>query len=198
MDKIKNIINKCLINNGCNIDIDKNIKHVKGGYMISLYNHETIVSNPSNIMEVKKAIDKKIDTIKELKKVNHKSKFYIGLWMFENNLYIDISINVLSYKKAVEIGVNNKQYCIYDVKNNCDVKLQKDVYILYKYNHVNNDLQYIHEYINYKDVLNYLNISKNHFYNLVQKDIDVFDNSKLFKNKIAIIKDKAYTRDLQF
>ena len=196
MEDLKNVINELKVNNGCNIDIQGNIAKIKSGYMVSLANYETITTDTTekNILQI---IDKKMQAIKKLKEVNHKSIFYIGLWCNDNKLYIDISINILNKYKAIMQGVKNNQYAIYDVKNGCDIELKKDVYIIYKYDVKKNDFIYLKECISPTDVIDYLKISKNHFYNILQKTIDNFNLSNLYLNKYAIIKDNAFIRDLQ-
>ena len=74
--------------------------------------------------------------------------------------------------------------------------MKKDVYIVYKYNKINNDFIYLKEFINCNDAMRFLNITKRGFYNSLVKTIDNFNTSKLFLNKYAIVKDNAFYRDL--
>ena len=202
MLELNNVINELKLNNGCNIDASLNVKKIHDGYMVSINGHEKIIdiNNINDIntqKEIYKAITEKKQAIKRLKELNHKSAFYIGLWLNDNKLYVDISINILSKYKAIAQGVKNLQYAIYDVKNGCDIELKKDVYIIYKYDVKRNDFIYIKECITPTDAIDYLKISKNHFYNIMQKTIDNFNISNLYLNKYAIIKEDAFIRDLQ-
>lgn len=203
MLELNNIINELKLNNGCNIDVSLNVKKLHDGYMVSINGHEKIIdlNNGLNDYITQKnifdAITEKKQAIKQLKELNHKSAFYIGLWLNDKKLYIDISINILSKYKAIAQGVKNLQYAIYDLKNGCDIELKKDVYIIYKYDVKKNDFIYLKECINPTDAIDYLKISKNHFYNIMQKTIDNFNISNLYLNKYAIIKEDAFIRDLQ-
>ena len=194
-NKIENIIEYVKINNGCNLDTSGNIKNIASGFMVSIANYEKTV-DINNTNKVLEALKEKIKEIENLKKENHVSKFYIGLWMNESKLYIDISINIKSKQKAILQGVKHNQFYIYDIKNACDIPLEKNVFIVYKYNKQNNDFIYMNECKNQKEVSSFLGISKNQFYNCLVDTIDNFNKSKLYLNKFCIVKDKAFIRDL--
>jgi hypothetical protein len=50
-------------------------------------------------------------------------KDYIGYWVNDNNLYIDLSQNVLDLDDAITLGKANNQKAIWDVVNNCEITL---------------------------------------------------------------------------
>lgn len=191
---INNIIKEIELNNGCNIDASGDIKTVSEGFMVSLANFEKIIDiDKASLLD---AIDEKMQQIKKIKVLNHKSSFYIGLWKNESKIYVDISVNILSKNKAVELGIKNNQYCIYDIKNNCDVELKQNTYIIYRYNKIKNDFIYLHEFLSKKQAMEFLGISKNQFYSCLVDTIENYNLSKLYHNKFCIVRDKVFYRDL--
>ena len=206
MDKLTNIIEYVRKNNGCNIDVSLDLKEIKSGYMVSIKGYEKTIdlndlNDLSDLIIQKKVFDailEKIDIIKDLRQINRKSNFCIGLWYNNDDkkLYIDISINVKSKRVAIEQGIKNLQYYVYDVVNDCDIPLQKDVFIVYKYNRVLDDFIYQYECTSQKDVCDMLKTNYMTLYNNIVKSIDNFDLSKLYLNKYAIVKDTAFYRDL--
>lgn len=206
MDKLTNIIEYVKKNNGCNIDASLDIKEIKTGYMVSLKDYEKTIdlndlNDLSDLIIQKKVFDailEKSDTIKDLRQINRKSKFCIGLWYNNDDkkLYIDISVNIKSKRVAIEQGIKNSQYYIFDIVNNCDIPLQKDVFIVYKYNRVLDDFIYQYECTSQKDVCDMLKTNYMTLYNNIVNSIDNFNLSKLYLNKYAIVKDTAFYRDL--
>lgn len=202
MLELKNIINELKNKNGCNVNYKSlELQNIKSGYMISLANYETII-NINNLDDIKtqkiiyKSILEKKLIIEDLRQDNRKNIFVIGLWINNNKLYIDISINMNSKKDAIKLGIKQNQYAIYDIKNDCDIELKKDVFIIYKYNQLKNDFVYLKECITRDDVYSFLKISKKGLYNCLVNSIDNFNKSKLYLNKYCIVKDEAFYRDL--
>lgn len=194
---INNIIKEIELNNGCNIDASGDIKTVSEGFMVSLANFEKIIDIDNNISNtLLDAINKEIKAINKLKILNHKSNFYVGLWKNKNKIYIDISINILNKNKAIQQGIKNNQFCIYDIKNNCDIELKQNTYIIYQYNKLKNDFIYLHEFLSKKQAMEFLGISKNQFYSCLVDTIENYNISKLYHNKFCIVKDKVFYRDL--
>ena len=56
---------------------------------------------------------------------------YIGLWLDNNKMYIDISINIIDKVEALEFGKKNKQLAIYDIVNNDSIYLNEYNFIKY-------------------------------------------------------------------
>lgn len=180
--KIENIKNELLKNGGITFNKDLTSASNKNGYYVSIIGYEKIIK----IEELEK-------TIKEYQQKLLKNE-YIGLWIDNNKIYIDISKHYTDKKRAIESGIKNKQIAIYDILNNNNIYLLKDTYILYKYNKINNDIKYIKEYFNIKDLQKEFNI--NNIYQFIYKDIDKLkDNFKLLKDKYIIIKDNMLYRE---
>lgn len=208
MDELKNIISEIKSKNGCNINYKTlQLDNFKSGYMVSIAQYEKTIQLKSiddlNNLTIQKnvfdAILEKIDIITELRKNNRKNAFTIGAWYNGNDkkLYIDISININSKRDAIKQGVKNNQYCIYDITNGADIPLTQKIYILYKYNHNTNDVQYLYEYKTKSDLIKALNVTARCIEKNVIKSIDALTQQKLIYNKYAVISDDAFIRDLQ-
>ena len=89
----------------------------KKGYMVSIYGTEQKENN------IDKVIDKIEKRAEKLKKANKKG-FFVGVWFYEGLWYIDTSLNIKDYKKAVKFGESQKQIAIYDLEKNTSVKLK--------------------------------------------------------------------------
>lgn len=202
MEKLKNIINEIKISNGCNINYKNlDILKIKSGYMVSLANYENIIefNNLNDYITQKNIFDaiiEKKEQIEQLRQNNRKNIFVIGLWIYNNKIFVNISININSKKDAIRQGIEQNQYTIYDIKNKNDIELTKDVFIVYKYNQLKNDFVYLKECLSREEVYNLLKISKKGLYNCIVNTIENFNKSKLYLNKYCIVKEKAFYRDL--
>lgn len=180
--KIEEIKNELLKNGGLTLKGDLTGANNTSGYYVSLIGYEKIIQ-----------LEELEETIQEYQKKLLKNEF-IGLWIDDNKIYIDISKHYTDKKRAIESGIKNKQIAIYDILNNNSIYLLKDTYILYKYNKINNDIKYIKEYFNIKDLQKDFNI--NNIYQFIYKDIDKLkDNFKLLKDKYIIIKDNMLYKE---
>ena len=107
-----------IIKNG-GATLDKKLENANNnrGYMVSIYGQETKL-DIQNVEEIKKAI------LQKQKIVKNYNNLFIGLWIDENDIYIDISINIIDKTEALEFGKKNKQLAIYDLKNNDSLYLK--------------------------------------------------------------------------
>lgn len=97
------------VNGGATFTLQGRPTRLKSGFMVALKEFETVIKNPT-----KKKLDNFIKkNMKELKKNNR----YIGGWMDNNKLYLDISVNVKCPIKAVKKGKKEKQLAIFDIAN---------------------------------------------------------------------------------
>lgn len=208
MNELTNIINEIKTNGGCNIGCNYDVKDLKKGFMVSLASYEKIINlnnlNDLNNLTIQKNIfdniAEKIDIIKKLKVLNQKSAFYCGLWYYENEkkLYFDISINIKDFKTAFNRGIKENQYYIYDLENQKEVAIEKDVFIVYQYNKIKDDFVYYYECMTRKELYNSLGISERRARDIIVNSIDNYDLSKLYLNKYAIVKDSAFYHDLNY
>lgn len=179
-----------IIKNG-GATLDKKLENANNnsGYMVSIYGQETKL-DIQNVEEIKKAI------LQKQKIVKNYNNLFIGLWIDKNDIYIDISINIIDKTEALEFGKKNKQLAIYDSKNNDSIYLKDYKFIKYYtiYKIVKDTSGNIIDYKidtqknNINELVDYfkLNIKtiKNAIYNEIQ------DNYKqVINNRYIIIKD---------
>ena len=108
IDKIKKYIDQ---NGGATMTPDLNIANLKRGFMISLNGFETKV----------KRITKKL--LKKYQKLAYTHNAYIGAWVDNNIIYLDLSINILDMQQAIFLGLKNKQLAIFDVEQQTSLYL---------------------------------------------------------------------------
>ncbi|MCI6457236.1 MAG: hypothetical protein MSA56_06000 [Clostridium sp.] len=114
-EQIKEYILK---NEGLTLEVDTlEPSQKKDGFMVSLYGSE------EQIKDINKLVNKIMERAEKLKKANKKNMF-VGVWLYNGVYYLDYSINIKDYKKAVEFGKNNKQLAIYDLKNNTSINIE--------------------------------------------------------------------------
>ena len=177
--KIEKIIDYTVKNGGCSFSKDLEILEDLKGYTISIqkYEYKTTVEN---VKEIEKNIIEKMELIK------NKKNYIIGTWIDNGILYIDINKIELNYTRACEFGKSQKQLAIFDNVNKKSIYLKKDtIYILYEYIKNINDIEYITEFTNKKDLVSgtgfyeFRNI-KNYIYNSFEKIEKYFvkDNKK--------------------
>lgn len=90
------------------------VKNLKSGFMASYENHENIIKynkNESLILQMIK------DYVKQFK------NDYIGLWLDNGLIYIDVSKRFTSKKACLDFARKNKQLAIYDNKKGCSIYL---------------------------------------------------------------------------
>ena len=173
--KIETIKNELLKNGGLTLTEELQKATQKNGFYVSKIGYEKIIT----IEELQKELD------------NYKSKLlkneFIGLWIDNNKIYIDIIKHYKDKKQALKMGIKNKQIAIYDITNNKSIYLQKDIYILYKYNNIKNDIIYLKEFYNINDLKNIFKV--NNIYQYINKNINNLENIKKLNDRFIIIKD---------
>ena len=87
---------------------------LKRGYMVSLQGSET--------QTTLEKLDKR--TIEKYQKIASERNAFIGLWLDNGILYVDISINVMQSASALNIAKLNNQLAIYDLKNSQSIYLR--------------------------------------------------------------------------
>lgn len=185
--KIEKIIEYTEKNGGCSFSSKLDILEDLKGYTISLqkYEYKTTVEN---IQEIEKNIKSKMELIK------NKKNYIIGTWIDAGILYIDINKIEMNYTRAVEFGKSQNQLAIFDNINKKSIYLKKDsIYILYEYIKNKNDIEYVTEYKNKKELVNGTGFYE--FRNLKKYIYNKFDvvNNYFIKNnkKYIIIEEQA-------
>lgn len=168
--------------------LDNNLQEItkNNGFMVSIMGYEKTF-HPDDLTNIEKTI---IDYKSRLK-VNQ----YIGLWNNNGLVYIDISRHYTNKQDAIKNGILNKQLAIYDLSKNKDILLTKKTYILYKYNKIKNDIDYITEFTSIKDMETELKTNYNTLKSYIIKSIDS-PIKELLKDKYIIISENAFICDI--
>lgn len=165
--------------------LDKYYKPINkmNGYIVSIANYETTFNINTDINII-------INKVQEYQdKIKNKQHYFIGIWIDNDTIYLDISKHFLDKQNAVNFGIDNGQLAIYDLKNDKSIYLTKKVYIIYELNKANNDIKYINEFETEKEVKDYLKVANIHRY--TTNDIDklkslVNDKYFIFRDNILI------------
>lgn len=178
-------ISEIIKNGGATLTKDLKNATLKNGYMVSIMGMERTYKK-ENIKELK-------ESIQEYQKIL-KNNEYIGLWLDNDIIYLDISKHFKDLKQAKKVGIKNKQLAIYDLKNNKSIYLTKNIYIIYKLDKINNDLQYIKEYEDIKEIQKEYNIKNAYQYQA--NDIDKIEDNKLLNDRYIIFKENILINEI--
>ncbi len=74
------------------------------GYMVSLQDYEFKTSIELLSSEL----------LEEYRMIANENNAYIGFWLDNNDLYVDLSINIDDINEAIKIAQENKQLAIYN------------------------------------------------------------------------------------
>ena len=123
------------INMQCNKLASKIISYYFAGEQGATFNFDSIPQKfetgflasykaPSIILS-----EQKIPSINELREMIKKLYFkasssdYVGFWVNEGKIYIDLTRHIVSKKSAILFGLSNDQIAIWDCKNNESINL---------------------------------------------------------------------------
>lgn len=120
MVNIKEIIKQ----GGATLTSDLKVASIKNGFMVSILGYERKFDY--NEME-----DINNYIIELQNKIKNKGGYYIGLWTYENKLFVDLSINIIDKYDALEFGRKNKQIAIYEVLTGANIPLKNYKFITY-------------------------------------------------------------------
>lgn len=120
MVNVKEIIK----NGGATLTHDLEVANIKNGFMVSILGYE-------RTFEYNDTEDINNYILKLQKKIEDKKGYFIGLWTYENKLYIDLSINIIDKADALEFGRKNKQIAIYEVLTGANIPLKNYKFITY-------------------------------------------------------------------
>ena len=172
-------------NKGATLDKDYNDFKSDRGYMVSIKGQEVKIDK-NDIQRIKKEIEKKREFIKD------KKGLFVGLWLDSDMMYIDVSIHIIDYLKALEVARNNEQKAIYDLQKNDSIYLNYlKYYTLYKVikDSDNNIIDYklIKQYDKKEDIRKELDASIKTIDNIIYKSFDHYEKRlKDYQNYILI------------
>lgn len=160
------------------------------GFMVSLFGAEFKTTDEET---AKNKIEEYIEKIKT------EEGLFVGVWLDEGEVYVDLSIYIIDYNEALEVARNNKQKAIFNLKDKTSIYLNyKKYYTLYKVikdeDEVVIDYKIIKQYDNINEIIKELNIKKQTVYNCISKSLE--EVNQLIFNKWALIVDKISEEEL--
>ena len=181
-------------NEGATLDYNYNNFKSENGFMVSLKGQEVKV-NKSNIEEIKKEIEKKREFIKD------KKSLYVGLWVDSDMMYIDVSIHIVNYLKALRVARNNEQKAIYDLKNSDSIYLTYlKYYTLYRVVKDSNnniiDYKQIKQYDTKKEIQRELKASCKTIDNIIYKSFRQYEKRLKDFQDYILISDKITLQEI--
>lgn len=187
-------IMEILENKGATLDKNYNDFVSDKGFMVSLKGQEKKV-NKNDIEEIKKEIENK----KRL--IENKKGLYIGLWLDNDILFIDISIHIIDYLEALEVARDNDQLAIFDLKNKDSIYLNYiKYYNLYKVvkNKDNKIIDYklIKQYDKKEEIKKELKASSKTIDNIIYKTFKQYEKRLKDFQDYILISDKITLEEL--
>ena len=194
MELEDNKIMEIIKNEGATLDYNLNDFKSDRGYIVSLKGQEVKV-NKNDIQGIKREIEKKREFIKD------KEGLYIGLWLEDNIMFIDISIHIVNYLRALRVARNNEQKAIYDLQKNDSIYLTYvKYYTLYKVvkDSDNNIIDYkmITQYDKKEDIRKELNASIKTIDNIIYKSFKQYEKRKKDYQNYILVSDKITMEEI--
>ena len=121
MSNLINFRNAIINNGGASYNLLNGEFNPDNGYMVSIKGHEQVTRfNKQNLQhEIARYIRSKADIL-----ISGLSEDkFIGAWIEDDNLVLDVSIKVDSLDDALQIGKENEQRAIFDCKNSVTINL---------------------------------------------------------------------------
>lgn len=177
---MKKLIKEIIKNGGATLTSTLENADLKNGYMVSEVGAEKTFTL-DEVEEIEKTL------IEYAEKIS--TNQYVGAWVDNNKLYIDISRHYKSQKQALKVGADNKQLAIYDVANAESIYITKSVFILYAVDKALDDIRNVAEYSNLQEIEEEFNIKNGRQY--VIHNVDELENAKLLKDRYTIIKEEV-------
>ena len=189
-----NKIMEIIKNEGATLDCNLNDFKSDRGFMVSIKGQEVKIDK-NDIEEIKKEVEKKREFIKD------KRGLYVGLWIEDDVLYIDVSIHIIDYVKALEVARNNDQKAIYDLKKNDSIYLTYlKYYSLYRVikDSDNNIIDYklIKQYDKREDIKKELEASSKTIDNIIYKSFKQYEKRLKDFQDYILVSDKITLEEL--
>ena len=189
-----NKIMEIIKNEGATLDYNYNNFSSNVGFMVSIKGQEVQV-NKNDIQGIKREIEEKREFIKD------KKGLFIGLWLEGDVMFIDVSVHIINYLKALEVARNNEQKAIYDLKNSDSIYLNYlKYYTLYRVikDSNNNIVTYelIKQYDKKEDIRKELDASIKTIDNIIYKTFDHYEKRKKDFQDYILISGKITLEEL--
>ena len=194
MELEDNKIIEIIENKGATLDYNLNDFKSDRGYIVSLKGQE-VKLNKNDIQGIKKEVEEKREFIKD------KKGLYVGLWLDNDIMYVDVSIHIINYLRALEVAKNNKKKAIYDLKIKDSIYLTYlKYYSLYKVVKDSDnkiiDYKLIKQYDNKRDIKEELNASIKTIDNIIYKSFNQYEKRLKDFQDLILISDKITLEEL--
>lgn len=180
-------------NRGSTLDSNYNNFNSNEGFMVSIKGQEVKV-NKNDIQGIKKEIEKKREFI------GNKKGLFVGLWLDNDIMFIDVSIHIIDYMEALEVARNNDQLAIFDLKNNDSIYLTYlKYYSLYRVVKQDNDIidyKLIRQYDKKEEIRKGLKASSKTIDNIIYKSFKQYEKRKKDFQDLILISDKITMEEL--
>ena len=189
------MIKEMIKNGGATLDVNYNNFNASAGYMVSLDGYEA-KTDIDNIEAIKKEIETKKEIAQKIKGA------YIGLWVDNGLMYVDISKHIINYNRALEVARNNKQLAIYDLKNDKSIYLNYEKYYsLYKViKNENNeiiDYKIVKQFDKKEDIKKEINASIKTIDNIIYKSFKQYEKRGKDYQGLILISDKISIQEME-
>lgn len=153
-------------------------------YIVSVYGKEKVFKL-NQLEELEKAV---LDYAKALKK-----GYYIGLWVNNNKVYLDVSTSFDRKGQAMDFGKNNKQIAIFDIKENKSINIVYDKFytIIDTKNSYISDMN-IASFDSLEEVASFFDKSVNYINRCINGQVLINDRYQVFKD--CLLFEDVFTR----
>ena len=124
MSNLIHVFNEVIEKGGATYDLMSGKLNTDSGYMVALPGYETIIQLGSTL-----TLDKFRNYVifylgdKELCVLLGEEETYLGFWLHDGKLYIDIAKRLLDRNEAILLGRANGQHSIYDLNEKKDIEV---------------------------------------------------------------------------
>lgn len=121
MSNLINFKNSIIENSGASYNLLSGEFNPNNGYMVSIKGHELKI--PYNTEGLQYEIAQYIKTKADILISGLSENKFIGAWLNDGYLFLDVSIKVDTLNEAIQLGRENNQLAIFDCSNGKEITL---------------------------------------------------------------------------
>ena len=118
-NELKNLIQKITLKGGLTLKSNEKELDALSGFMVSLAGYESKLSLDNVSIEI---VNDYLQKARKMTK-NIKHNVYVGFWIDNNILYLDLSIKIDNKQLALSVARKNNQIAIFDLENQISLYL---------------------------------------------------------------------------
>ena len=121
MSNLINFKNAIINNGGATYNLLTGEFNPNNGYMVSIKDHEQVTTfNTENLQyEIARYVKSKAEILMS----GFFDVYFLGAWIKDDNLVLDVSVKVDDESEALRIGAENNQRAIHDCNNGVSIDL---------------------------------------------------------------------------